>query len=148
MHAHTVLLVDDEQDILEALKTGIERGLPGLRVLAANDPQAALEALRCERVDIIISDQKMPGMEGVDLLAEARRRVPSADRVMMTGFATEALLQRTVNDAHIAHFFSKPYKLAEVLALLRKLVARREEANAGARELASTFAAALRPREQ
>lgn len=126
----TILLVDDERDILAVLSAGIRRGVSDVRVITAMNGPEALKILGEERVDIIISDQKMPGMEGVDLLTEARRRAPSATRIMLTAFPDQRVITRDVNDAHIRHFFTKPYRLPEVVSVLKTIIAERQTSTA------------------
>lgn len=143
MHAPrppTIMLVDDEPQILMTLKVGIERGMPGARVVIETNPRSALARLVREGVDVIMSDQRMPEMEGIDLLIEARRISPTSHRIMMTGYADGRLLERDINEARISHFFSKPFRLAEVVGVLRKLQAEDEARAEAARELAKAFA--------
>jgi len=147
----TILLVDDEPEILGVLQAGIERGISGAQVLTAPTATLALETLARKRVDVIISDQRMPGMAGIDFLVEARRLAPSTHRIMLTAFPEQNLIERDVNEAHVAHFFRKPYRLSDVIAVLERLLSQdrshdaevlalaRAIANAGANEAPISF---------
>lgn len=64
----------------------------------------------------------MPGMTGLDLLAVVRERYPSTHRVMMTAFADVPLAEQSVNHAHIEHFVEKPFRVADVATLVKKLL--------------------------
>ncbi|MDP2432501.1 MAG: response regulator [Pseudomonadota bacterium] len=68
--SRTLLLVDDEQNILSALQRALRRD--GYRILASDDPRKALDILANERVDVILSDQRMPGLSGVEFQRLAR----------------------------------------------------------------------------
>lgn len=138
----TVLVVDDERDIARNLKEAISWGVPGVRVLTAVDGPSALAVLARERVDIVLSDQRMPGMEGVDLLVQARRLAPGADRMMLTAFPEQALVVRNVNEAKVVHFFTKPYRLADVIAVVSRRLEERRARWDGERRLAGALARA------
>src|SRR3954454_22828474 len=81
---HTLLVVDDEVDVLESLRHLFHRTY---RVLTANGGEEALEVLKSTEVHLILSDQRMPGMTGDALLAHARRLQPDAIRMLFTGYA-------------------------------------------------------------
>jgi two-component system response regulator PilR (NtrC family) len=81
-----VLVVDDERSMRELLSIVLRRD--GYEVLLADDGAAGLELLRRERVDILITDIRMPQMNGVDLLREAKRIAPDIVSIVMTAFAT------------------------------------------------------------
>src|SRR3954463_8552016 len=83
-----VLVVDDERSMRELLSIVLRRD--GYDVLIAEDGAAGLELLKHERVDILITDIRMPNMNGVDLLREAKRISPDIVSIVMTAFATTA----------------------------------------------------------
>lgn len=85
--APILLLVDDERSILSALERSLRR--EGYRILTAENGESALRILAETPVDVIVSDQKMPGMSGLELLAAARERRASAARVLLTGWPEE-----------------------------------------------------------
>lgn len=100
-----VLVVDDEQDILESLCTLLEATLDVETVQAANG-QDALEKL--QGISVVLSDYKMPGMNGLDFLREVRNRMPKVPRVLMTAFPDLKIAIEAINDAKIESFFTKP----------------------------------------
>ena len=81
---HTILIVDDEPDILDSLALSLELDY---EVLTSTNGPEALEMLNENKVSLIISDQRMPKMTGVEFLAEAEVLSPSTVRMMLTGFA-------------------------------------------------------------
>jgi response regulator RpfG family c-di-GMP phosphodiesterase len=89
----TLLIVDDEPDILAAFKALIEATL-GVRVLTAASGPEGLEVLEREPVAVVVSDFKMPGMDGITFLAEVRRLHPAARRLMFTAYATPDIIER------------------------------------------------------
>jgi response regulator RpfG family c-di-GMP phosphodiesterase len=113
----TVLFVDDEARILSALQRSLRR--EGYRILTAQTPAAALRLIDEEPVDVIVSDHKMPGMSGLELLAEVVRRRPSARRLLITGWPEE-IPQEQVEALGIVALLSKPWDEQELKAILRK----------------------------
>ena len=112
----TVLLVDDEVRILSALRRVLRR--EGYRLLTAETPEQALRILDEQAVDVILTDQKMPGMSGLQLLAEAARRRPGARRLLITGW-TEEVPREQMEALGIRAMIPKPWDDAELKATLR-----------------------------
>ena len=102
-----LLLVDDEPDILVSVKSLLESAIPNLKVIMAPSGRAGLELLTKERVDLVMSDFKMPGMDGIEFLYQCRRLHPNIPRVMITAFGNEDLARRAVTDAVVGAFISK-----------------------------------------
>jgi len=111
-----LLIVDDEVRILGALRRSLRR--EGYRLLTAETPQEALEILARERVDAVLSDQKMPGMNGEELLAEVARRQPHAARLLITGWSG-ALPADEIEALGVRAVLSKPWDDAELKRTLR-----------------------------
>lgn len=81
-----ILVVDDEPDILESLKTLLEAAFPGVEVHAAADGDEALVVLRAHDVDLVITDYRMPGMDGFQLLERVKAMAPAARLALITAF--------------------------------------------------------------
>ena len=84
-----LLLVDDEPDILDTLQRLVEVVMPDVGVVTAGSGAEALRALERGRVDLVLSDYKMPGMDGLELLSAVQRRHPGIRRVLLTAFQAE-----------------------------------------------------------
>lgn len=102
-----LLMVDDEPDILEALGDLVEQKLPGVKVLRATSGREGLGVLQDERVDGIIADFSMAGMDGLEFLCIARQCHPTIPRVMLTAHAEPALTQLARREAAVQAFLSK-----------------------------------------
>jgi CheY-like chemotaxis protein len=104
----TVLLVDDEADICESLKDYLEKMLPGVRVLTATSGAEALRLLQGQSVDLIITDYRMPGMDGLTFLDEASKVAPKVPRMMITAYPDLELALKAVNEHNVQKFVTKP----------------------------------------
>jgi signal transduction histidine kinase len=111
-----VLFVDDEPDVLESLADVLYQDY---EVLTAVGGAAALELLSEVRVPVVVSDMRMPGMDGASFLAKVRERAPGTVRMLLTGHADLDATVRAVNDGGIFRFLTKPCPPAAV----RKAVA-------------------------
>lgn len=103
----TLLLVDDEPGILSALRRLLRQD--GYQILTANGGAEALELLRAQPVDVIISDQRMPGMLGSDFLRAAREIYPDTVRIMLSGYTELQSVTDAVNEGAIYKFLTKPW---------------------------------------
>ncbi len=122
-HPWIILIVDDEVDVLGSLKKLVERSLPDVQVITATSGRKGLDILERERVDLVMSDFKMPGMDGIEFLVQARRIRPAVPRIMFTAFADKDLAHRAVSEAVVNDFFAKnlsPIQMVDgIQALLR-----------------------------
>lgn len=107
----TVMLVDDEDDILASLRVFLEGELVGVRVLTARSGPEALQMLERDDVDLIIADYRMPGMDGLQLLAEVRRKKPHITAMMMTAYPDPTLASRAAKECGVGLFLAKPFDL-------------------------------------
>ncbi|MEA3190507.1 MAG: hypothetical protein QOD77_1089 [Thermoplasmata archaeon] len=106
----TVLLVDDEPDILESLQSYLQATLPGVRILVAANAAAALPLV--SQADVIVSDLRMPGMDGLELLTRVRRKYPLVRRILITAFQEPSLEDRAAQ-AGVGAVLRKPFELNE-----------------------------------
>jgi putative nucleotidyltransferase with HDIG domain len=118
MHRHAVLFVDDEINILKAVKR-LLRNEPW-EVLCASRPQEALELLDTTAVQVVVSDQRMPEMSGVDLLAAVRERHTDVVRMMLTGYTEMNVAVEAINRGEIFRLITKPWNDEELKATLRQ----------------------------
>ncbi|CAI8909815.1 MULTISPECIES: response regulator c-di-GMP phosphodiesterase, NosR family [Pseudomonas] len=113
-----VLLVDDEEPILNSLRR-LLRGQP-YEVLLATSGAQALEIMALQPVDLVMSDARMPNMDGATLLAHVRQRYPATMRIMLTGYADPSAIIKAINEGQIHHYISKPWNDDEMLLTLRQ----------------------------
>ena len=115
----TLLIVDDEAQILSALKRSLRR--EGYEIVAVESAAAALRILDERWVDAILSDHKMPGMSGVQLLARAAELRPDIVRMLITGWVNEISPER-LEEAGICALVTKPWDDAKLKATLRAVM--------------------------
>jgi diguanylate cyclase (GGDEF)-like protein/PAS domain S-box-containing protein len=106
-NARTLLLVDDEPSILNALKRLLRR--EGYTVLTAEGGEAALEILATHPAQVIVSDQRMPGMSGVELLSRVRELYPDTRRIILSGYSDISTLSDAINRGAVWKFIAKPW---------------------------------------
>src|SRR5688572_494790 len=118
-----ILIVDDDRLVLETL-SGVLAG-EGFQVAGADDAPRALELLAAHPYAIVVTDIRMPGADGLDLLRDVRRRYPGTDVVLMTGFGS---LDGAVDAMALgaADYLIKPLKPREALARVRSILQRRK----------------------
>ena len=88
----TILVVDDEHDVLEMIEVGL--GLDGYRVLLAESGEKAVEVAARNQVDLVISDLKMPGMNGVETISRLRELVPHVPVIVVTGYLAPSTIEQ------------------------------------------------------
>jgi CheY-like chemotaxis protein len=111
------MFVDDDQNVLRAVERTL-RHTP-YRVLLANSPHEALRILGTQTVDIVISDERMPKMTGIELLGKVRQRFPSAVRILFTAHVDQKTLLRAINEGEVFRFIPKPYHPPDLLDVLK-----------------------------
>ena len=104
----TLLLVDDEPNILNALKRLLRRD--GYRIFTAGSGSEALELLASHRIQVIVSDHRMPGMSGVEFLSRARDLYPHTRRIILSGYSDIGTLTDAINRGAVWKFISKPWE--------------------------------------
>jgi len=116
-----VLLVDDEPNVLSALT----RALRGehYHLLTATDGDQALALMDEHSVDVVISDSKMPGMDGVALLSRIQAAYPRCLRLLLTGHHDLSAVIQAINEGHIYHYIAKPWRDDDLRLSLRQAVA-------------------------
>ncbi|MFL1525315.1 HD domain-containing phosphohydrolase [Pseudomonas sp. O230] len=116
-----VLLVDDEESILNSLRR-LLRGQP-YEVLLATSAAQALDIMAQQPIDLVMSDARMPNMDGATLLALIHQRYPETVRIMLTGYADPSAIIKAINDGQIHRYISKPWHDEEMLLVLRQSLA-------------------------
>ena len=115
----TVLLVDDEPRVLDALEALLAMEH---RILRAERPEVALRHLRDEDVAVVVSDQRMAGLSGTELLTRSRDVAPDTIRVLLTAFTDTDALMDSINAAGVYHFLLKPWDPNELRHVVGRAV--------------------------
>lgn len=114
-----VLILDDEPVVGERLKASLEHA--GFYVEAFSTSHEALDRLNQERFDILVTDLKMSGPDGLDVLRTAKNKFPKIKPVVITGFATKDTAEEALATGAVA-FIAKPFKMSQLRELLVQLV--------------------------
>src|SRR5918996_105226 len=117
----TVLVVDDEPRVLDSLEALLAMDY---RVLRAERGDDALKLVVGEDVAVILSDQRMPGMTGTELLARSREVAPDTVRVLLTAFTDADALMASINAANVYRFLLKPWEPNELVHTVQRGVER------------------------
>jgi response regulator RpfG family c-di-GMP phosphodiesterase len=118
-----ILCVDDEPNILSSLRR-LFRG-QGYEVLTAESGAAGIELLGSENVDLIISDMRMPEMDGAHFLERARSLCPDSMRLLLTGYADVQLILAAINRGEIYRYITKPWDDTDILLVVRHALERK-----------------------
>lgn len=121
-HVYRVMCVDDEPNIVAALRR-LFRGT-GYSVVTATSGAEALELMAQMPVDLLISDMRMPGMDGAQLLAQVRTHWPDTVRVLLTGYADIKSTIAAINSTEVYRYITKPWDDAEMLGTVRQVFER------------------------
>lgn len=113
-----ILFVDDEQNILSGLKRMLRSMRKELDMHFVDSGPAALELMETEIFDVIVSDMRMPGMDGAQLLSEVKVHYPHTIRIILTGQADEEAILRTIGITH--QFLAKPCDLEVLKTVIRR----------------------------
>lgn len=115
-----VLIVDDEHSVLASLSRLLRRD--GYDIDTASSGEEALELIEANEYAVILCDQRMPGMTGAEVLSRARRSLPHAVRMTLTGYTDIESAIRSVNDGGVQHFLLKPWDNEHVCDVVRGAV--------------------------
>ncbi len=113
----TILVVDDEEMLRNLLQKILEK--EGYRVLLASSGEEAIRAFKSEQIDLVVTDVKMPGMDGFDLLRTIKTDYPGTGVIVMTAFGDAY----TVRDALLLgadEYITKPFKSFEIVMVIER----------------------------
>ena len=120
---HTILVVDDEPDVVKSVKDLLRLDY---RVLGATSATDGLRILQKEEVHIVMTDQRMPEMTGVEFLSHARGDAPEAIRLLFTGYADIKAVIDAINQGNVYRYISKPWDPDELQMIIREAAQRYE----------------------
>jgi two-component system probable response regulator PhcQ len=115
---HKVLFVDDEPHVTDSLRRALRK--EPYDVLSAHSADEALRVLARESVDVVVSDEKMPGMPGSEFLAMVCKLYPETIRIILTGQASMEAAIRAINQGEIYRFLTKPCNEADLAFTIRQ----------------------------
>ncbi len=118
----TLLVADDDPAVRESLQRALTR--EGYAVAVAPDGEAALERLQAGGIDLVLSDLKMPGLTGLELLPKAKAVAPEVDFIMLTAFGTVEEAVKAMKDG-ATDFLTKPFQRAQLIKVVRQALERR-----------------------
>src|SRR5438270_9077306 len=126
-----LLIIDDEPNVCDSVHDLLRREF---RVLKAHSADEGYKLMQEEEVHIVMSDQRMPQITGVELLARVKSKYPQAVRMLFTGFADLESIIAAINQGHIYGFLKKPWQPEELEAAVRQAAQEYERLTEAARE--------------
>lgn len=114
---HTLLVVDDEQDVCDSVHDLLRREFTVLRARSAEE---GCKLMQEQEVHIIMTDQRMPKITGVEFLTKVRRGHPKAIRMLFTGYADLESIIAAINQGHVFQFLRKPWQPEELQDAVRE----------------------------
>jgi response regulator RpfG family c-di-GMP phosphodiesterase len=120
---HCLLVVDDEQDVCDSIHDLLRREF---RVLKARSAAEGYQLMQENEVHLVMTDQRMPQISGVEMLAKVRVGHPQAIRMLFTGYADLEAIIAAINQGHIYRFLKKPWQPEELQAAIRDAAAEYE----------------------
>lgn len=114
-----ILFVDDDPLLLELYTVAMEKEAHRWEIIRTERGASALEILATKDFDVVVSDMRMPGMDGTELMREVRRLYPRTSRIIISGIADQEEISRSLESTH--QFLAKPIKLRELSATLSRI---------------------------
>src|SRR5687768_1480658 len=120
---HTILVVDDEPDVVKSVQDLLRYDY---KVLGATRARDAMRLMEENDVHVVMSDQRMPEMSGVEFLGRARTDHPEAIRLLFTGYADIRAVIDAINQGNVYRYITKPWEPEELQAVIREAVERHD----------------------
>ncbi len=118
MSSNAVLLVDDEKHVLRSLERLLRK--EGYDILTAESGLEGLAILEERAAQVVVTDQRMPGMTGVEFLEKVKELYPATVRVVLSGYADVGVIVESINKGQIFRFLAKPWNDDELKATIRQ----------------------------
>jgi signal transduction histidine kinase len=123
MARHTLLVVDDEPDVVKSVQDLLRLDY---RVLGTTSATKAIEMMQADEIHVVMTDQRMPEMTGVEFLSRVRGEYPEAIRLLFTGYADIRAVIDAINQGNVYRYITKPWDPEELQSLIREAVERYE----------------------
>jgi len=120
---YSVLIVDDEETILRMFKNQFRKDFD---ITTANSAEEALDILKQKQYNVIISDQKMPGMKGIDFLVQVKNIYPNTIRMLLTGYADAKVARDAINKGQVVNYIDKPWEKEKLKDLINRAIEQHE----------------------
>ena len=115
---HKILLVDDEPNVLKSLKRLFVE--TDYEIFTAESGEQGLEVCAKEKIALIISDYRMPRMNGVQFLTKVKEQFPRTIRIILSGYADVTAIVESINDGQVYKFLSKPWNDHDLLTTVQR----------------------------
>jgi cyclic di-GMP phosphodiesterase len=119
----TILIVDDEEMVLTALRSFLQLET-SYTIITNTSPERALETVREKTIDVIVADFMMPAMDGIEFLRCCREIRPHTSRILLTGYADVQNAIRAINEAGLYYYLEKPWNNDRLRLVIRNGVER------------------------
>lgn len=128
---YRILIVDDEENTLNAMRSTLQRAEQfSSEVFVAKDGKEALAELEKHKFDLVLSDYKMPGMDGIELLAKVKNKCPKTVRILITGYSDAKIAKDAINKAQVHNYIEKPWDNDELRLTVYEALKRKSEREA------------------
>ena len=121
----TIVIVDDEDMVLTSLKSFLSLET-SYGIKSFLNPQEALEYIKENEVDLVLSDYLMPDMDGITFLGEVRKLRPNVPRIILTGYADKENAIKAINEVGLFQYIEKPWDNDDLLIILRNGIERKQ----------------------
>jgi DNA-binding NtrC family response regulator len=128
MNRTSILILDDEPIVSKRLKPSLEK--KGYEVETFTESLMALQRIRERDFDIVITDLKMEGLNGMEILTEVKKRSPRTEVIVITGFATMQTAKESFQKG-VLDFLAKPFKLGEITEVIQRAEKKQQAARRG-----------------
>ncbi len=120
-----ILVVDDEEDMLWMLQRKLNKNMSDVKILAAHSGEEALKILAANRINLVITDINMPGINGLDLLIEIKNSYPQTDVMIMTAYPSGAYKDKAMINGSL-RFIEKPFDIHDLREQVREVLSKDE----------------------
>jgi len=136
----TIVIVDDEEMVLTSLSSFLNLETE-YKIESFTSPRSAIDFIKDNNVDIVVSDYLMPDMDGISFLHEVRKIKPDVPRIILTGYADKENAIKAINEVGLFQYIEKPWDNDDLLIILRNGIERRQLMSKLAEKIAEINAA-------